>query len=164
MRCIDYVGSKRIAVAALAFALIACSSPASSTVIASSTAPSVQATRLSEQDTACGKNTFGRLVAAVNSADEQGLRELLRGASLTIDRVNYGGEDAAPAMLRRAQAGERWNLICIDLNGRGSHGGIDFGVVLRRVAPDLPSGSVEGSGKGVILCPEQVFAIIGVGP
>lgn len=147
-------------------ALLSCTvGPTPTPVETSGTAlASSPSARVSDDDERCSRATFAHLLASVNAADEAGLRDLLRYASVTLpDRVNYSTDGAVTELLARSRAGERWTLVTLDINGRGWHGGIDFGVVIRRTAPDLGRSSIDAPGKGVLDCPDARFRLFGLG-
>ncbi len=70
---------------------------------------------------------------------------------------------AVETLLAVGRSGERWTLKQLDVNGRGWHGGVDFGVEIRRSGPSVPTPFVESAGKGVLDCPSQRVMLFGLG-
>ncbi len=118
----------------------------------------------SRADFDCAFRTFDDLIDSFNRADQTRLAALLGSAAFGLSGQSYSvPSDAVAALVARNRAGERWTLLSFDVNGRGWHGGIDFGWRLRRSAPDLPGESVDYAGKGVLDCPEERFRILFIG-
>ena len=151
---------RRAAVAVAAVALSACAT--SAIPPSPPTATLAQVERALALDERCARATVAGLIGAMNANDERSLGELLAAASVTLPgRPSYPtANEAVAVLLQRSRLGERWSLTRLDVNGRGWDGGVHFGVYLRRDAPDL--GSRQSAGKGVILCPEGRFAILGI--
>ena len=154
---------------ALALCLGACAPAITSTApiaTATATASAVVETErpVDPADRACAEKTIATLFDAVNTANEAALKDVLRSASVGVSGPAFIGPDEAVAtLLARGRAGERWTLVALDVNGRGWHGGIDFGLRMRRTGPSLPSPSSISSGKGVLDCPAGRVTIFFVG-
>jgi hypothetical protein len=115
-------------------------------------------------DRACADKTITTFFDAVNLANEAVLKDVLRSASVGVSGPAFAGPDeAVAALLARSRAGERWALVTLDVNGRGWHGGIDFGLRMRRSGPGLPSPSSIASAKGVLDCPAGRVTLFYVG-
>jgi hypothetical protein len=122
-------------------------------------------------DEQCARRTFDRLIAAVNAADEGGLSSLVGSSQwigvMSADNLQVKGSDevkgAIEALLTIGRSGEIWTLKHLDVNGRGWHGGVDFGIEIRRTGPDLPRPYLEAAGKGVLDCPAERVLLFGLG-
>lgn len=75
----------------------------------------------------------------------------------------YDANEAVERLLTVSASGQQWELRELDINGRGWHGSIDFGVVIRRTGPGLPSPIRDAAGKGVIDCPGGKIQLFGLG-
>jgi len=150
----------------LASLVLGCTADRASPAIATASPVETGVNPVSAQDNACARKTVDRLIAAMNRADEPELGDLLRSSAFNwaaSGRTTTTPGDAVTLLMTRSRQGERWVLRSLDVNGRGWHGGIDFGLQLRRSAPDLAAPYVESAGKGVLDCPEQRFRILGLG-
>jgi hypothetical protein len=102
----------------------------------------------------------------VNAADEGRLSTLIGGSFQWLGvtgAASYEVRGAVAALVAVGRSGESWTLRRLDVNGRGWHGGVDFGVEIRRSGPDLPKPFVESAGKGVLECPGQRLMLFGLG-
>jgi hypothetical protein len=134
--------------------------------------PTAASVRLTADDEHCARRTFDALITAVNASDEQRLSSLLRGSfqwlGVTSARNlevsgSYEVKGAIDSLLEIGRSGETWTLKRLDVNGRGWHGGGDFGIEIRRAGPDLPKPYVEAAGKGVLDCPAERVMLFGLG-
>jgi hypothetical protein len=109
-------------------------------------------------DRVCVEDAVRALFAAMNVADEVGLRRLLGSASFGIGEgaVMYPEEGIA-RLVARSRAGERWSLLRLDVNGRGGAGGVNFGLRMQRAGPGIPIADVDG--KGALDCPGEKFLV-----
>ena len=134
---------------------------------ASTTAqPSTASVRLAADDERCARDTFGTFITAVNKGDRSLLTPLLGGAFMWVTlqgSTTYDARDAVERLLSVSASGQQWELRRLDINGRGWHGGIDFGVVIRRTGPTLPTPHRDSGGKGIIDCPGGKFRLFGLG-
>lgn len=147
----------------LCVAVVGCAGPQSAT--APSSGPAADVTGAPTADRECAEQTLRGLASAVNDRDEGELaRRLAETVSLTLPgRRAFNRQEAVAALVERAHADERWTFVSIDTNGRGWHGGIDIGVLLRRSGPSLPAPYIESPGKGVLDCPDGRVRILGIG-
>jgi hypothetical protein len=122
--------------------------------------------RIAAEDEQCARRTFETLIAAVNAADEARLASLF-GRSFQWLAVKGAATYEVPTAIERLlavrRAGEQWELKRLDVNGRGSHGGVDFGVVIRRSGPNVPDPFRDAAGKGVLDCPAERVMLFGLG-
>ena len=128
--------------------------------------PIAASVRLTADDERCARETFDRLIAAVNASDEARLASLLGGSFQWLGvtgAASYEVRGAVDALLAVGRSGERWGLKQLDVNGRGWHGGVDFGVEIRRSGPGLPMPFTESAGKGVLDCPAGRVMLFGLG-
>jgi hypothetical protein len=115
-------------------------------------------------DRDCAQGTIKALVDGLNAGDQTRLSGLLRASAVgLLGRTTQTPEESVAFLMERSRAGERWTLSGVQLNGRGWHGGIDFGLTLRRTAPDLPAPFVAAAGKGVIDCPAGRITLLYMG-
>jgi hypothetical protein len=162
----------RIALAVVA--LVSCGadsgnpSPSASTIAQ----PIAASVRVTADDERCARRTFDALIAAVNSSDEGRLSSLVGGSfqwlGVTSTRNfdvagSYELKGAIEVLLAIGRSGETWTLKRLEVNGRGWHGGVDFGIEIRRAGPDLPRPYVEAAGKGVLDCPAERVMLFGLG-
>ena len=102
----------------------------------------------------------------MNAADEARLASLF-GRSFQWLAVKGSATYEVPAAIERllavGRAGEQWELKRLDVNGRGSQGGVDFGVVIRRSGPHVPDPFRDAAGKGVLDCPAERVMLFGLG-
>jgi len=128
--------------------------------------PGATSIRLIADDERCARDTFGTFITAVNNGDRSLLTPLLNGAFVWVTfqgSTTYDADDAIERLLTVSASGQQWELRELDINGRGWHGGIDFGVVIRLTGPDLPSPIRDAAGKGVIDCPRGKIQLFGLG-
>jgi hypothetical protein len=160
------VRSLRIALAAVV--LVSCGadsdhpSPSASTVAQ----PSAASVRLTADDERCARDTFGTFITAVNKGNRSLLTPLLSGAFMWVTfpgSTTHDARDAVERLLMVSASGEQWDLRHLDVNGRGWHGGIDFGVVIRRTGTSAPTPHRDFAGKGVIDCPAGKIQLFGLG-
>lgn len=118
-------------------------------------------------DERCVRDAFVTFMTAVNKGNRSLLTSTLSGSFmwLTLESsTTYDRADAVERLLRLSRVGQMWELRNIDVNGRGWHGGIDFGVVVRRTGGDVPSPHRDAIGKGVIEpCPNGTLRLFGMG-
>jgi len=147
----------RLRIALAAAVLISCGVDASHPSPSASTTaqPTATSVRLTADDDLCARQTFERLIAAVNAADETRLKTTM------LDPAPR--KDALDALVAVGRSGETWTLKHLDVNGRGWHGGVDFGVEIRRSGPRLPTPFIESAGKGVLDCPAERVMLFGLG-
>lgn len=152
----------------LAGALLACTAqqtPLTRTSNAGAAATQ-DTSRIAADDERCARRTFETLIAAVNDADAGRLNSLF-GQSfrwLTVKgAATYEIKNAVERLLAVGRSGEHWELTRLDVNGRGSHGGVDFGVVIRRSGPGVPDPFRDAAGKGVLDCPAKRVILFGLG-
>ena len=153
----------------LTAALLACSAEqAPLTAATNARAPAVtgDSTRIAAEDEGCAQRTFETLVAAVNAMDEARLASLF-GRSFQWLAVKGAATYEVPVAVERllavGRSGEQWELKRLEVNGRGSHGGVDFGVVIRRSGPGVPDPFRDAAGKGVLDCPAERVMLFGLG-
>jgi hypothetical protein len=128
--------------------------------------PSAPIVRLTADDERCARDTFGTFITAVNKGNRSLLTPLLSGAFMWVTfqgSTTYDARDAMERLLTVSASGQQWELRELDVNGRGWHGGIDFGVVIRRTGPGVPAPSRDAAGKGVIDCPGGKIQLFGLG-
>jgi hypothetical protein len=122
--------------------------------------------RIAADDERCARRTFETLIAAVNAVDEARLASLF-GRSFQWLAVKGAATYEVPRAVERlltvGRSGEHWELQRLDVNGRGSHGGVDFGVVIRRSGPAVPDPFRDAAGKGVLDCPAERVMLFGLG-
>jgi hypothetical protein len=102
----------------------------------------------------------------VNKGNRTLLTPLLGGAFMWVSvqgSTTYDARDAVERLLAVSASGQQWELRQLDLNGRGWHGGIDFGVVIRRTGAGVPAPHRDSAGKGVIDCPGGTILLFGLG-
>jgi hypothetical protein len=118
-------------------------------------------------DERCARDAFVTFMTAVNKGNRSLLTSTLSGSFmwLTLESsTTYDRLDAVESLLRLSRVGQQWELRNIDVNGRGWHGGIDFGVVVRRTGGDVPPPHRDAVGKGVIEpCPDGRVRLFGLG-
>jgi hypothetical protein len=117
-------------------------------------------------DERCARDTFVALVTAVNKGNRGVLTSLVSGEfmSLTLwGSTTYERRDAVERLLTISGSKEQWEIRHFDVNGRGSRGGVDFGVVIRRTGPGVPEPFRDWAGKGVLGCPAGGVMIFGLG-
>jgi len=164
----------RLRIALAAAVLISCGVDASHpSPFASTTAqPTATSVRVTADDDLCARQTFERLIAAVNAADETRLATLFGGSFQWLGVMgapsneiagSYEIRGALDALVAVGRSGETWTLKRLDVNGRGWHGGVDFGVEIRRSGPRLPKPFIESAGKGVLDCPAERVMLFGLG-
>jgi hypothetical protein len=128
---------------------------------------SVVAVGLSVDDERCARSIFDVLMNAVNKSNEQLLSRLFSGSFESLTGIGgaatYDSREAVSRLLAVARGGERWELRRLELNGRGWHGGIDYGVQIRRYGPSVPAPYRDSAGKGVLDCPEGRIRLFGLG-
>ena len=155
-------------IALVSAVLVSCSadsfdpSPSATTVAQ----PSAASVRLTADDERCARRTFDALIAAVNASDEPQLASLFGGSFQWLGvtgAASYEVRGAVEALLTAGRSGERWTLQRLDVNGRGWHGGVDFGVEIRRSGPGLPKPFLASAGKGVLDCPAGRVMLFGLG-
>ncbi len=143
-------------------------SPSAATIVE----PATASVRLTADDERCARRTFDALIAAVNASDERRLSSLVGGSfqwlGVTSTRSfevagSYEVKGAIDVLLAIVRSGETWTLKRLDVNGRGWHGGVDFGIEIWRAGPDLPRPYVEAAGKGVLDCPAERVMLFGLG-
>lgn len=102
----------------------------------------------------------------MNAVDEARLASLF-GRSFQWLAVKgtttYEVPGAVERLLAVGRSGEHWELQRLDVNGRGHHGGVDFGVLIRRSGPAVPDPSRDAAGKGVLDCPAERVMLLGLG-
>jgi hypothetical protein len=129
-------------------------------------ATTADSSRIAADDERCAQQTFETLVAAVNAMDEARLASLF-GRSFQWLAVKGAATYEVPAAVERllavGRSGEHWELKRLDVNGRGSHGGVDFGVVIRRTGTGVPDPFRDAAGKGVLDCPAERVMLFGLG-
>jgi hypothetical protein len=127
----------------------------------------VVAVGLTADDERCARSIFDVLINAVNKSNEQLLSPLFSGSFQWLAGIGgtttYESREAVSRLLAVARKGERWELLRLELNGRGGHGGIDFGVQIRRYGPSVPEPYRDSAGKGVLDCPEGRIRLFGLG-
>jgi hypothetical protein len=121
---------------------------------------------LTADDERCARDTFGTFITAVNKGNRTLLTPLLSGAFMWVTVpgfTTYDAREAVERLLTVSASGQQWELRRLDINGRGWHGGIDFGVVIRRTGPGVPASGSDAAGKGVIDCPGGKIQLFGLG-
>jgi hypothetical protein len=166
------VRSLRIALAVVVLASCGADSGHPSPSASTFAQPTAASVRLTADDELCARRTFDALITAVNASDEQRLSSLLRGSfqwlGVTSARNlevsgSYEVKGAIDSLLEIGRSGETWTLKRLHVNGRGWHGGVDFGIEIRRAGPDLAKPYVEAAGNGVLDCPAVRGRLFGLG-
>lgn len=119
-----------------------------------------------ENDERCARDTFVTFMTAVNKGNRSLLTPMLGDSFmwLTIEgSTTSDRRDAVERLLGLSQGGQQWELRQLEVNGRGAHGGIDFGVVIRRTALGATLQYRDAAGKGVIDCPDGRIRFFGLG-
>ena len=155
-------------IALVSAVLFSCSADSAHPTPSVSSVPEPIATnvRLTADDERCARQTFDGLIAAVNTSDEARLASLFGGSFQWLGvtgAASYEVRGAVDALLAVGRSGERWALKQLDVNGRGWHGGVDFGVEIRRSGPGVPTPFMESAGKGVLDCPAGRVMLFGLG-
>lgn len=130
-------------------------------------APGAMNATTSEVAERCARDALVTFMTAINKGNRTLLTPMAGGAFMWLalgGSTTYDRADAVERRLSVSRIGEQWQLRQLDVNGRGWHGGIDFGVVVRRTGGDVPPPHRNAAGEGVIEpCPDGRVRLFGLG-